>query len=143
MARITGSFLACATAAGVFLGALVVEPGGPPAPAPNGATGPSATVPAGGYGTGGTRPAGGNGPAPATLTISGFRFGALTAAPGATVTVANRDSAAHTATARDGAFDSGQVAAGASGTLTLPERPGTYQIFCEIHPTMSGTVVVG
>lgn len=53
----------------------------------------------------------------------------------------NEDSAPHTATADDGSFDTGTLEEGKTGSATFKE-PGTYTYFCEIHPTMHGTVEV-
>jgi plastocyanin len=81
--------------------------------------------------------------AQATITIADFSFSdAVMAAPGATVQVANLDSAAHTATADDGAFDTGSIAGGDAGTIVAPAEPGTYTYFCAIHPSMQGTLSV-
>ena len=77
-----------------------------------------------------------------TLTISDFTFAPVTAAPGATVNVTNADSAAHTATSADGFFDTGTIAGGATGTFTAPSAPGIYVLFCAIHPSMQGQLVV-
>jgi plastocyanin len=77
---------------------------------------------------------------PAVLTISDFSFGAVSAAPGVTVEVANADGAPHTATG-DG-FDSGTVDGGARGSFVAPSAPGTYEFFCAIHPSMRGQLTV-
>jgi plastocyanin len=53
----------------------------------------------------------------------------------------NQDTAPHTATADDGSFDTGTIEQGKIGSATFKE-PGTYTYFCEIHPTMHGTVEV-
>jgi plastocyanin len=53
----------------------------------------------------------------------------------------NMDSAPHTATADDGSFDTGTLEEGKLKSETFKE-PGTYTYFCEIHPTMHGTVEV-
>jgi plastocyanin len=53
----------------------------------------------------------------------------------------NMDSAPHTATADDGSFDTGTIEEGKLKSETFKE-PGTYTYFCEIHPTMHGTVEV-
>lgn len=53
----------------------------------------------------------------------------------------NEDSAPHTATADDGSFDTGTIENGKLGSATFKE-PGTFTYFCEIHPTMHGTVEV-
>jgi plastocyanin len=53
----------------------------------------------------------------------------------------NMDSAPHTATADDGSFDTGTLEEGKLKSETFKE-PGTYTYFCEIHPSMHGTVEV-
>ena len=53
----------------------------------------------------------------------------------------NMDSAPHTATADDGSFDTGTIEEGKLKSESFKE-PGTYTYFCEIHPTMHGTVEV-
>src|SRR5829696_4585098 len=53
----------------------------------------------------------------------------------------NRDSAPHTATADDGGFDTGTLEEGKLKSESFKEA-GTYTYFCEIHPTMHGTVEV-
>jgi plastocyanin len=89
-------------------------------------------------------------PAPAAVTVSmtNFAFGPreLTVKAGTTVTFTNGDRAPHTATADGGQFDTGNVAPGASGTLTLSQT-GTFRFFCRLHggaggQGMSGTVIV-
>jgi plastocyanin len=152
---ITGALVVCVAAAGIAVGALVLEPGdatpaapasGAAAPAPGGAN----QAPAGGgYGSSGNAGNGGdtgNGagaPAGAALEISGFQFGATTVGAGGQVTVSNRDGAPHTVTADEGAFDSGQVGGGSTGAFVAPSQPGTYGFHCEIHPDMAGTLTVG
>lgn len=138
-------------AAGIAVGALVLEPGdsSPAAPAAGGAA-PAAASPApaggGGYGSsddgGGAAPAAPAAPAGGSLEISGFQFGTTTVGAGGQVTVSNRDGAPHTVTADDGAFDSGQVAGSSTGAFAAPGQPGTYSFHCEIHPDMSGTLTV-
>jgi plastocyanin len=53
----------------------------------------------------------------------------------------NQDAAPHTATADDGSFDTGTIEKGKIGSETFKEA-GTFTYFCEIHPTMHGTVEV-
>lgn len=62
-------------------------------------------------------------------------------ATGGKVTWQNEDSAPHTATADDGSFDTGTLDKGKLKSETFKEA-GTYPYFCEIHPTMHGTVEV-
>ena len=83
-------------------------------------------------------------PGGAAITIAGFAFDPETTEvdAGTTVTVTNDDSAAHTWTADDGAFDSGQLAGGDEFEHTFADA-GTFAFHCEIHPAMTGTVTVG
>jgi plastocyanin len=60
---------------------------------------------------------------------------------GATVTWTNSGAAPHTATASDGAFDSGELAPGASFSHTFTAA-GAFPYVCQIHPQMTGTVSV-
>ena len=53
----------------------------------------------------------------------------------------NQDTAPHTATADDGSFDTGTLERGKLKSETF-KQPGTYTYFCQIHPTMHGTVEV-
>ncbi len=53
----------------------------------------------------------------------------------------NQDSAPHTATADDGSFDTGLLQEGKLKSETF-KTAGTYTYFCEVHPTMHGTVEV-
>ena len=60
---------------------------------------------------------------------------------GDTVRWTNRDSVAHTATARNGSFDTGLLGEGESGSVRFTTA-GTYRYVCTPHPDMTGTVVV-
>ena len=63
-------------------------------------------------------------------------------AKGTVVKWVNDDSYAHTVTANDGTFDSGNIAGGASFSYTA-NTPGTFSYHCTIHGTaMSGTLIV-
>jgi plastocyanin len=53
----------------------------------------------------------------------------------------NQDTAPHTATADDGSFDTGTLQRGKLKSETFKE-PGTFTYFCQVHPTMHGTVEV-
>jgi plastocyanin len=57
------------------------------------------------------------------------------------VTWINQDSAPHTATADDGRFDTGTLEQGRLNSETF-KQAGTHTYFCEVHPTMRGTVEV-
>ena len=75
--------------------------------------------------------------------ISGFAFeGTITVAAGTEVVWTNLDGAGHTVSAREGAFDSrGTLEQGQSFSFTF-DRAGRYDFYCQIHPSMTGTVVV-
>jgi plastocyanin len=53
----------------------------------------------------------------------------------------NEDTAPHTATADDGSFDTGTIEQGKIKSEIF-KQAGTFTYFCEIHPTMHGTVEV-
>jgi plastocyanin len=78
------------------------------------------------------------------VSISNFMFSPMTAevAPGATVTVVNKDAVAHTLTATGGQFDTGNIGPGQAKTFTAPTAPGSYHYICNIHQYMTGTIVV-
>lgn len=57
------------------------------------------------------------------------------------VTWTNRDSVEHTATARNGSFDTGLLGEGDSRSVRF-NVAGTYRYICTPHPSMTGTVVV-
>ncbi len=77
------------------------------------------------------------------VEIVEFTYGPdpVTVQTGGKVIWVNRDAAPHTATADDGSFDTGTIDRGKLGSETFKEA-GTYPYFCEIHPTMHGTVEV-
>ena len=69
---------------------------------------------------------------------------------GDTVTWTNNDVAGHTATSgkmtdnqTGTVFDSGLINAGKSYTSPPFETAGTYEYFCQVHPWMTGKIVVG
>ncbi len=68
---------------------------------------------------------------PATLTVNA----------GDTVTFKNSDSTAHTVTAADKSFDSGNMGQGATWTHVF-KKAGTYAYLCAYHTYMTGTIVV-
>ncbi len=101
--------------------------------------------------SGGGSDGGGSGGSTATITIKGMTFAPtnLTVASPSTITVVNEDSFPHTATSEAAAkdytkgqatggftFDTGDIAAGASATITVPAglASGTVQpYFCAVH----------
>jgi plastocyanin len=81
--------------------------------------------------------------APAAIDIEGFDFGEpITVAVGQTVVVTNLDGAPHTFTDRGGAFDSGSIGTGGGTFEVAIDTPGTYEFFCSIHPSMTGSLTV-
>lgn len=64
----------------------------------------------------------------------------VAATAGEPIEVVNADGADHTLTDVDGSFEA-YVQADGSTVLTI-DRPGTYAVWCRIHPDMRGTVVV-
>jgi plastocyanin len=65
----------------------------------------------------------------------------LTIRVGDSVVWQNKDPFPHTATSAVKAFDSGNVAAGASWTYT-PRTRGEFPYVCTLHPTMKGILRV-
>jgi plastocyanin len=78
------------------------------------------------------------------IIIKDFGFqGPASVAAGATVTVTNMDSQAHTVTADDGSsFDVLIKGSGGTATFTAPTQPGSYAYHCTFHANMHGTLVV-
>jgi plastocyanin len=78
-----------------------------------------------------------------TVTMESLQFqpATVTVEVGDTVTWSNADGVSHTATADDGSFDTGTISGGASASHTFTTA-GTFAYHCEVHPTMTGTVVV-
>jgi len=60
---------------------------------------------------------------------------------GDTVTWTNRDAFSHTSTSDTGAWNTGVITAGASGSFTFTSA-GTFAYHCSIHSFMKGTVIV-
>jgi plastocyanin len=65
----------------------------------------------------------------------------MTVAAGATVGFVNAGVAPHTATAKDGSWDTGMVRAGGRAEITFP-TPGTFSYYCTVHPNMVATMLV-
>jgi plastocyanin len=142
--NISGSLIVIVAAGAFTVGALFVEPddGSSSSAAPVAPTSAAETSSQGRYGNG-TANDTTNAAAGASIEISDFEISAARVAPGATVTVVNRDDTAHTVSARDGSFSTGTIRAGASVTFVAPEDAGSYAVFCEIHPSMRSTLTVG
>ena len=62
-------------------------------------------------------------------------------APGTVVEWLNDDPLAHTVTADNGGFDSGEIAPGRKWAHRF-DVPGTFTLFCSPHPFMRATIVV-
>jgi plastocyanin len=79
-----------------------------------------------------------------SVTIADYTYepADLTVPAGTTITFTNEDSTPHTATSKtSGAFESGSIDTGKSGSITLKEA-GTFAYYCQFHPFMKGTITV-
>jgi plastocyanin len=89
-------------------------------------------------------PAGGSAEtAPGSVEVVDFTFspGEVKIRPGESVTWTFLDEAGHDVTATGGAFASEVLGRGGTYSFTFP-RAGSFDYFCSIHPSMTGTVVV-
>lgn len=78
----------------------------------------------------------------ATIEINALSFGGpVTISTGETVRVVNNDTLAHTWTSEDDLFDVSLSPGGGRGSFTF-EESGTFSFFCQIHPSMTGSVTV-
>jgi plastocyanin len=77
------------------------------------------------------------------VRIADFAFtpDSRSAKVGDSVKWTNEDGATHRVTADDGAFDSGNLAAGKAFSFTF-DKAGTFAYHCNIHQRMMGTVTV-
>ena len=77
------------------------------------------------------------------ITIQNFAFApaTITVPVGTKVTWTNMDSATHTVTSDTGAFDSKNLANGASFSFTFTQA-GSYAYHCAIHARMVASIVV-
>lgn len=82
-------------------------------------------------------------PAERSVEIRNFAFSPATISvpAGTTIRWTNFDGAAHSATGDGGAFDTGLLDQGQSGTATFGTA-GSFGYFCKAHPGMRGTVTV-
>lgn len=99
-------------------------------------------------GTGGEQPSSPGAPSSpnvgeSIIVISDFAYSVPATVPaGATVTVRNEDSVAHTVTSDEpGVFDVA-VDPGHEVELTVPDSAGDYPFHCTPHPNMTATLVV-
>ncbi|MBW3022726.1 cupredoxin family copper-binding protein [Candidatus Woesearchaeota archaeon] len=77
-----------------------------------------------------------------SIIIKNFAFSPaeITVKTGTTITWTNEDSVTHTITS-EGNFDSGQISKGETFSFT-PDKAGTIDYHCSIHPSMNGKIVV-
>ncbi len=78
-----------------------------------------------------------------------FNPDVINVAPGTTVEWKNNDKVSHTVTSGNPSdnqtgtiFDSSLIASGKDFSFTF-NNPGTYNYFCQVHPWMTGQVIVG
>ncbi len=78
-----------------------------------------------------------------TVLIQGFKFkpANITIKPGTKVIWINKDSTQHTATAKNGAFNSGLLRKGQRYSRTF-KTVGKTAYFCKPHPFMRGSITV-
>ncbi len=78
-----------------------------------------------------------------TVSIMNMAFSntSLNITAGTKVTWTNNDAVAHTVTADDASFDSGDIGPGASYSRTF-STAGTINYHCKIHPMMTAAVIV-
>jgi plastocyanin len=79
-----------------------------------------------------------------TVSIENFAFvpARIVVRPGTRITWVNNDSAPHTVTANNGAFDSGTLQQGETFSRTFRRAGKRFPYHCEIHPEMLGKVIV-
>lgn len=78
----------------------------------------------------------------AVIWITDFAYKVpASVAPGASITIKNGDSQAHTVTSKAGGFDV-KVDPNGTATLTAPSKPGSYPFVCTFHANMNSTLVV-
>ena len=79
----------------------------------------------------------------ASVKIKDFEFvpSKVTIKVGGTVIWTNDGASAHTVTADDGSFDSGELQKGKTLSRTF-DSTGTFSYHCSIHPSMKAQVVV-
>ena len=82
-------------------------------------------------------------PAVHRIEIRRFAFQpeSLTVAPGDRVEWINRDLAPHTATGRNGDWDTGELQKDAGGSIVFSDT-GRFDYFCAFHPHMTGEILV-
>jgi len=76
-----------------------------------------------------------------TLTASAFNPNPIAIARGTTVVWVNNDNTTHTSTSDSGLWNSGNLAPGASFSMTF-QNTGSFPYHCTQHPNMIATVTV-
>jgi plastocyanin len=77
------------------------------------------------------------------VSIRDFAFapGNLQVPIGATVTWTNYDDAPHTATSKDGSWDTGILNKGEQKAIRF-DKAGEYEYYCTVHPSMAARLTV-
>ena len=79
-----------------------------------------------------------------TVTIERFAYdpSPLRVEAGTKIVFDDEDgSLTHTATAKNGSFDTGDIKVGTTKSIVI-KKPGVYKYFCKIHPFMHGKIIV-
>jgi plastocyanin len=78
-----------------------------------------------------------------TMVDIAYQPDRITVQPGDTISFVHDDpDIPHTVTARDGSFESGQIEAGETFTVTV-QGPGEIPFYCQIHPDrMQGVIEI-
>ena len=79
----------------------------------------------------------------ANAGTNSFSPNPASAQAGQTVAWHNVDSTIHAIVADDGSFDTGEIAPDATSNPIAMHSTGAFPYHCSIHPTMTGTLVVG
>jgi len=99
------------------------SPSSTPTPAPAGST--TVTIPSGA----------------SVQTTSAFGANPLTISAGTTISWLNNDNTTHTSIGDEGQWNSGNVAPGGRFNFTFASS-GQFTYHCQIHPNMTGTIIV-
>jgi plastocyanin len=75
------------------------------------------------------------------LEATGFTPANLTVAAGDSIVWVNKDPFPHTATSKEGGFDSKQIQSGKSWKYVASKK-GEFPYVCTLHPTMKGVLQV-
>lgn len=81
------------------------------------------------------------GPNEVIIQSSSFTPSSITVMAGTTIKWTNKDNTTHTVTSNNSVFGSGNLSKDGNFSFTFTTA-GTYSYHCNIHPGMTGTVVV-